>query len=116
MASIVEIGVAAALVVGAGYALLHRGGDTPPADAHRLVAEGALLLDVRTPEEFDEAHIDGAVNIPLSEIERRIAELGSKSRPVVLYCRSGNRSGQAARILARAGFEQIHDLGAMSSW
>lgn len=93
-----------------------RGAKVAPADAKKLVGQGALLVDVRTPEEFAAGHIKGAKNIPLAAVSARLADFGAKSAPIVLYCRSGNRSGQAAAILAREGFTAIHDLGAMDRW
>lgn len=58
--------------------------------------------------------IPGAVNIPVQDLDRRIGELEPKDGPVVVYCRSGNRSGRATRVLKTAGYAKVHDLGAMS--
>lgn len=91
-------------------------GDIAPADAHRLVKEGAVLLDVRTPEEFASGHIDGAVNIPVQVLDSRMAELTDKKRPIVVYCRSGARSARAASALRAAGYASVHDIGPMSAW
>ena len=110
----VVLGVVAVLAV--GYLLFMRGGDVTGSDARRLVEAGARLVDVRTPEEFAAGHIPGAVNIPVQELDRRIGELEPKENTVVVYCRSGNRSGRAARLLESSGYAQIHDLGSMSSW
>jgi rhodanese-related sulfurtransferase len=74
-----------------------------------------LLLDVRTPEEFNSGHIAGAVNIAVEQLSERLSEV-PQDKPVVLYCRSGNRSGQAAQILERAGYTQIYDLGGIITW
>lgn len=87
-----------------------------PAEARRLVARGALLLDVRTPAEHAAGHLPGAVNIPVQSLGDRLVELDDRARPIVVYCRSGLRSSKAARILRRAGFLAVHDLGAMSHW
>ena len=84
--------------------------------ARQRVAEGARLLDVRTPEEFADRHIDGALNIPVSELSARLVELGPRDRPLVVYCRSGNRSATAAKILREAGFADVFDLGPLSAW
>jgi len=101
----------------AGYFLFFRnGGDISGAQARKLVQDGAFLLDVRTPEEFAKGHIEGAVNIPVQALAQRMGELPPKERPVVLYCRSGNRSGTAVRMLRKAGYRSLHDLGAMSAW
>lgn len=85
-------------------------------EARELIAEGALFIDVRTPEEYDARHLEGAVNIPLSELSRRLDELGGIENAVVLYCRSGNRSHQAARLLESRGFEEVYDLGGYGNW
>lgn len=82
--------------------------------ARALVATGATLVDVRTPEEFAEGHIAGARNVPVSELASRLAEL-PRNVPVVVYCRSGGRSASAASQLAAAGF-RVSDLGPMSAW
>lgn len=109
------VAVLAAVVV-AGYLMVRTSGDVGGSEARRLVEAGAQLVDVRTPAEFADGHLDGAVNIPVQELERRMAELGPKDRPVVVYCRSGNRSGRAANMLKTAGYPKVHDLGAMSRW
>jgi phage shock protein E len=80
-----------------------------------LVANGALLLDVRTPDEFREHHIDGATNIPVQELGSRMGELGPKDRPIVVYCRSGARSATATSMMKSAGY-QVLDIGGIASW
>lgn len=81
-----------------------------------LVSQGALLLDVRTPEEYADARLPHSKNIPLHELPNRVGELGDKTRPIVVHCRSGGRSAQATALLTRAGYSQVFDLGAMSNW
>lgn len=103
-------------VIGAFFLYTRFAGKTSSAEAHRLVAEGARLVDVRTPGEFAGGHISGAVNIPVDELPRRIAEVGPKDAQVVLYCRSGARSGRAAGLLRQAGYTRVADLGGMSRW
>jgi rhodanese-related sulfurtransferase len=83
-------------------------------EAHALVAAGAALIDVRTPDEYAAGALEGAVNVPLDELAGRLDEL-DRSVPVVVYCRSGSRSSQAAAILCDAGFT-VYDLGAMTNW
>lgn len=90
--------------------------DTSSGDARRLVAAGAQLIDVRSPEEFAAGHLPGARNIPVDALERRLDEVGARDRPVVVYCASGVRAASAARILTGAGFASVHNLGAMSAW
>jgi len=80
-----------------------------------LVRQGALLLDVRTPEEFAQAHVPGAINIPVQELAHRMGELGPKSRKVVVYCRSGGRSATATVLMQRAGYEVL-DIGPMTAF
>ena len=58
----------------------------------------------------------GALNIPVGDVARRMDELGDKTKPVVLYCASGMRSATAFGTLRRAGFVDVHDLGAMARW
>ena len=100
-----------------GSSVMADGGDAvASADAHQLVADGALLLDVRTPREFDAGHIEGAVNIPVQELRARVDELGSTESPIVVYCRSGNRSHHAKMFLESQGFDQVHDLGSYRNW
>ena len=79
---------------------------------------GALILDVRTPEEFSRGHVPGAVNVPHSEVTGRLAELGEdRSRPVVVYCESGKRAGMAEGELLAAGFTDVQHLeGDMRAW
>jgi len=95
--------------------------DRDPALAHRLVEQGALLLDVRTPQEFAKGHIEGAVNIPHDRVAdqiERIGELagGDKGKPIVVYCRSGRRSGLAKHTLTEHGYGRVTNLGGMSDW
>ncbi len=104
-----------ALVVG-GMLWTRLGGKTSGADARKLVAEGAALVDVRSPGEYASGHIEGALNIPVDQIAQRAGEIGPKERPVVLYCRSGARSASAAGTLRSLGFQRVEDIGPMSAW
>lgn len=63
------------------------------------------IIDVRTPEEFMSGHTAGSINIPLNEIQIRIAEIKQLSQPIVLCCASGNRSGQATAFLRSVGID-----------
>lgn len=74
-----------------------------------------VILDVRTPEEFNQGHIEGAILIPVSELEGRLNEL-SKDKPIITYCRSGRRSMQAAIILVKNGFSKVYDMGGIDDW
>jgi phage shock protein E len=84
-------------------------------EAAEFVARGALLLDVRTPEEFALKHLPGAVNVPVQELVSRVTRLWPKPCQFVVYCRSGVRSAAAAAVLRGAG-HQVFDLGAMENW
>jgi len=77
-----------------------------------------FLLDVRSPEEFEAGHLPGAVNIPHGELAARIAELSAaRERDIVVYCRTGVRSGQALEVLDKAGFKRIFHLrGDYTRW
>jgi len=80
--------------------------------ARELLRRGALLLDVRTLEEFQSGHLRGAVNVPYQEVAQRIEALApDKSAPVVVYCLSGGRSGIARSNLRRLGYSEAHNLG-----
>ena len=68
-----------------------------------------VVLDVRTQEEYDDEHIEGAILIPVQELEERIDEL-SKDDELLVYCRTGNRSGTAVSILQGNGFQKIYHM------
>jgi len=73
-------------------------------EAEKLLDEGAQLVDVRAGHEWEAGRIAGATHLPLAELSERAGEL-DRERPVVLYCRGGNRSTMAAEALAAEGFE-----------
>ncbi len=85
-------------------------------EALHLVESGALLIDVRSPAEFEAGHLTGARNIPVEALTDRAAELGSLGTPVVLYCKKGPRSDRAGKALQLHGFRHIYVLGAMEKW
>lgn len=90
--------------------------DIQPEAANKLLEQKVLFVDVREPEEFSQVRIAGAKLIPLSEFAERYSEL-PKDQPVVLYCRSGNRSGQAAGWLSGKGYSQLYNLeGGIVGW
>lgn len=76
-----------------------------------LHTPGAVLVDVRTTEEYHDNRIDNSVNIPLSDIEETETIISDKNTPVFVYCRSGNRSGQAASILHQMGYTDVRNIG-----
>ncbi len=76
-----------------------------------------IILDVRTPEEYEEGHIPGAILIPYTEIEARAAqELPDQAQVILVYCRSGRRSKLAAQILAELGYSNIREFGGIIDW
>ena len=78
---------------------------------------GYIILDVRTPEEFADKHIPGAVNIPNETITaEEIPELPDKDQLILVYCRSGNRSKQASEKLAALGYTNVAEFGGINSW
>ena len=76
-----------------------------------------IILDVRTKEEYQEKHIPGAVNLPNETISTAdIPELPVKEQLILVYCRSGNRSKQAAKKLAALGYTNIIEIGGINDW
>ena len=84
------------------------------AQARSIVDQGGQLVDVRTPEEFAEGHLPGALNRPVDSISEHPEEFAGST--LVLYCRSGMRSRVAAQHLNGTGVESVHDMGAMARW
>ena len=79
--------------------------------------ENYIILDVRSPEEYDEKHIPGAVLVPNETIGTKdIPELPDKDQMILVYCRSGNRSKQAAEKLAALGYTNIIEFGGINDW
>lgn len=87
---------------------LFGGGDT--ADLKQLIDEGAFLVDVRTPGEFAGGHVKGSVNIPLDNLQTQINKFKDKKH-IIVFCRSGNRSGMAKNILEQNGFKNVVNGG-----
>ena len=78
---------------------------------------GYLILDVRTPEEYAERHIPGAVNLPNETIGTEVPpQLPDKEQLLLVYCRSGNRSKQAAGKLAALGYTNVVEFGGINDW
>jgi rhodanese-related sulfurtransferase len=76
-----------------------------------------ILLDVRSEEEYNDEHIDGAILIPDDELEERAEiELPDKAAAILVYCRSGRRSAKSAELLAGLGYKNIYDIGGIIDW
>jgi len=81
--------------------------------AQLITNANATIVDVRTPAEFAGGHVVGSINIPIQEVPNRVEEIKTLSRPLVLCCASGHRSGQAEYFLSKQGLEQVYNGG---SW
>lgn len=112
--TIATLGMILTVVLSVSFAWA--GGKVTGAEARSLVEQGANLLDVRTDREFRKGHIEGAMHIPVQELAERINEIEDKEKEIVLYCRTGRRSAQAATMLREAGFDKVYDLGGMGNW
>jgi rhodanese-related sulfurtransferase len=77
----------------------------PGTDFKALKENGAIIIDVRTPQEFDHGHIQGSKNIPLDKIQREVKTIKGYNKPIITVCKSGARSGMAKSILKSAGVE-----------
>lgn len=83
-------------------------------DLNELMASGAIIVDVRTPTEFKDGHLKGAINLPLQTLGNNLNKL-KKDQVIITCCRSGSRSGMAKRMLKANGFEQVHNGGPWAS-
>ncbi|MEJ8604213.1 rhodanese-like domain-containing protein [Riemerella anatipestifer] len=84
---------------------------TSKADIAKIInAPNSILVDVRTPEEFAEGSANGAINIPLDQLENHLDKL-NPSQDIVLFCRSGRRSEEAKTILEKHGFKKVYNAG-----
>ena len=115
--------LAAAGMLVAGLALAGEPAASPPTMTQAQLleqqakrAERLFVLDVRTPEEFAQGHVPGAVNVPLDQLGARLAAV-PRDREVVIYCRTGRRSQLAADLLAANGYTRLRHLeGDMQGW
>lgn len=78
--------------------------------------KGAVLLDVRTGEEYREGHIKGSVNIPLDRLDAVGGKVSEKDTPIFTYCHSGARSMQAASYLERLGYTNVKNIGGIARY
>ncbi len=86
----------------------------PANELRKLLAQGAQLVDVRSPAEYSRGAAPGAKNIPVQLLPQQAAEL-DRDKPVVVYCMSGGRSAQAQMILRSMGFDQVHNAGGINN-
>jgi phage shock protein E len=107
------IAIVAVIVV--AFLLFKRATLVSESAAREYLKQGAKVLDVRSPEEFRERHLPGAINLPLGEVTNRIqAVVPDKGQPVLLHCLSGGRSGMAQHKLRRMGYRNAFNLGGYS--
>jgi len=85
-------------------------GSTPSVDLQALIDDKAFLVDVRTTGEFAQGHVKGSVNIPVDSIASKLPQLKNKKH-IIVFCRSGNRSGMAKSILEQNGFTNVTNGG-----
>ena len=88
----------------------------PKADLKQLYKDGAIVVDVRTPQEYKSGHFGKSINIPLDKITSKIDYLKSKNKPVILICRSGARAGSAKGILKGNGLDEVYNGGGWESF
>ncbi len=82
----------------------------------RLNSREAVLIDIREPDEWQEGHVAGARHIPLGDLPARLGEV-PQDRPVLLFCRSGNRSGRATALLRERGYTRaLNVVGGITAW
>ena len=83
----------------------------PKVNFAELAQNGAMILDVRTKNEFSDGHIKGAINIPVEQLGTNLNKLRDKNRHIITCCASGSRSGLAKRILVTNGYLNVHNGG-----
>ncbi len=83
----------------------------------KIINNGAILIDVRSKEEYDEKHIDGAISLPVDSIESNVSSVVSdKNSEIIVYCKSGVRSHEAYELLVGLGYKKVYDFGSMDNW
>jgi phage shock protein E len=103
------------LAVLAVFFIIRRMSMISPDAAREALKNGALVIDVRSPEEYGSGHLPDTVNIPLGDLSGRIAMFcPDKSRVILLHCLSGSRSGMATGTLKSLGYSNSHNLGSYS--
>lgn len=104
-----------AVAVIATFLLLKRRSFVTEATAREHLANGALIIDVRSPEEFRSGKVPGAINIPLGEVRDKIsARVKDKSQPLLVHCLSGGRSAIAKQQLKTMGYTKVFNLGSLT--
>ena len=89
--------------------------DEELAKAHEAVANGAVIVDVRTPQEYMQKHVEGAINLPVEEIMQGHLKKLPKNKEIVVYCRTGSRSSASAKVLREKGWS-VYDVATQADW
>lgn len=108
-------GVTAALIFFSFISNAYASGIADPATVKKWISNGAFIIDVRTPQEFNAGNYKGSINIPLAELEKNINRFGNKDRLIIVYCRTGNRSGHAKMILEKYGYKNVLNGGSLGN-
>ena len=78
----------------------------------KKLIENGTVVDVRSPQEFEGEHFPGAINIPLEQVQQKVNDFKEMPKPIIAYCRSGNRSGMAVSMLKQAGIiDAVNGVG-----
>ncbi|MGH9589506.1 MAG: rhodanese-like domain-containing protein [Terracidiphilus sp.] len=94
------------------YIFFRRSGQIPVKDAHECLRKGALIVDVRTPAEFNTRHLPEAINLPVDQIESTLPpHVTDKNQPILLHCHAGRRSAAAMKKLNAIGYINVYNLG-----
>ena len=111
--AVVVVGVAVFAVVG------KRNAADPSVTLQTItsdVSNGAALVDVRTPEEYKAEHAVSSVNVPLQDMQKGMFGNLKRDQKIYVYCRSGSRSAQSAKLLQQAGYTNVVDIHTLSAW
>ena len=104
--------IAITVILFVAYIFLRRKGQIPAEEAVALLKQGALVIDVRSPAEYNTGHLQGAINLPLPQIDSLITgQVKDKNQVLLLHCQSGTRSGMAKKRLNALGYTRVHNLG-----
>lgn len=82
---------------------------------HELLHKGAQLIDVRSTMEFNQGALNGAINLPINSIQHNTGAI-DQSNPVLLYCRSGQRSGMVKQYLVSLGYQDVYNIGSYTKY
>ena len=99
-----------------GVMLLAVGGCCSPGQCRITMEKNAVLLDVRTPTEYQKGYLQGAINLPQADVDKKAAAVvPTKDTPVYVYCRGGREATMATEKLLKQGYTDVHNLGAMKN-